>query len=91
MKEAAQPPSGLAIKVFSIVMFIKLKVHPGSKTEKIIKKAGDAYEIWIKAPPERGLANASALRALALALGVDAKKILIIKGAHSPAKIVKVM
>ncbi|HAF96134.1 MAG: hypothetical protein A2X34_09290 [Elusimicrobia bacterium GWC2_51_8] len=72
-------------------MFIKLKVHPGSKTEKIIKKAGDAYEIWIKAPAERGLANASARRALALAMGIDAKKILLIKGAHSPAKIVKIL
>ena len=72
-------------------MFIKLKVHPSSKAEKIIKKADDAYEIWIKAPPERGLANASALRALALALGVGAKKILLVKGAHSPAKIVKIL
>jgi len=72
-------------------MFIKLKVHPGSKTEKIIRKAGDAYEIWVKAPPERGLANASALRALAPALGVDVKKIFLVKGARSPAKIVKIL
>ena len=72
-------------------MFIKLKVHAASGAEKIIKKADDAYEIWIKAPPERGLANASALRALALALGIDAKKILLVKGGRSPAKIVKVL
>ncbi|HAH31228.1 MAG TPA: hypothetical protein DCL44_02820 [Elusimicrobia bacterium] len=72
-------------------MFIKLKVHPASKTEKIIKKAADTYEIWVKAPPERGLANIAALRALAFALGIDAKKILLIKGAHSPAKIVKIL
>ena len=72
-------------------MFIKLKVHPGSKTEKIIKKADDTYEIWIKAPAERGLANASTLRALALTLGIDAKKIRLVKGARSPAKIVKIL
>jgi uncharacterized protein YggU (UPF0235/DUF167 family) len=72
-------------------MFIKLKVHPDSKRDKLFKRAPDAYEIWIKAPPERGLANASAIRLLSLELGIDAKRILLIKGATSPAKIVKVI
>jgi hypothetical protein len=72
-------------------MFIKLKVHPGEKRDKIVKKAPDAYEIWTKAPPERGLANASAIRLLALQLGIEPKKILLIKGATSPAKIVKLI
>ena len=52
-------------------MFIKLKVHPGERRDKIMKKAPDAYEVWTKAPPERGLANASAIRLLSLELGVD--------------------
>ena len=72
-------------------MFIKLKVHPGERRDRIEKKAADAYEVWTKAPPERGLANASAVRLLALQLGVDAKRIMLIKGATSPAKIVKVI
>ncbi len=72
-------------------MFIKLKVHPGERKDKLVKKAADAYEVWTKAPPERGLANASAIRQLSLALGVDAKRILLIKGAASPAKIVKII
>lgn len=72
-------------------MFIKLKVHPGERRDKIMKKAPDAYEVWTKAPPERGLANASAIRLLSLALGIDARKIMLIKGAASPAKIVKVI
>ena len=72
-------------------MFIKLKVHPGERRDRITKKAADAYEVWTKAPPERGLANASAVRLLALELGVDAKRILLIKGAASPAKIVKII
>jgi len=72
-------------------MFIKLKVHPGERRDKIMKKAPDAYEVWTKAPPERGLANASAIRQLSLQLGVDARKITLIKGATSPAKIVKVI
>jgi len=72
-------------------MFIKLRVHPGERRDKIMKKAPDAYEVWTKAPPERGLANASAIRQLSLQLGVDARKIMLIKGATSPAKIVKVI
>jgi len=72
-------------------LFIKLKVHPGERRDKILKKAPDAYEVWTKAPPERGLANASAIRLLSLQLDVDAKRIMLIKGATSPAKIVKVI
>ncbi len=72
-------------------MFIKLKVHPGSRRDKLVKKADDAYEIWTKSPPERGLANASAIRQLSLALGLEAKKIMLIKGATSHSKIVKII
>ena len=72
-------------------MFIKLKVHPDSRRDRILKKAPDAYEIWTKSPPSRGLANASAIRQLSLALNIDAKKIMLIKGATSPAKIVKII
>lgn len=72
-------------------MFIKLKVHPDSRRDKVFKKAPDAYEIWTKSPAERGLANASAIRQLSVEIGVDAKRILLVKGAASPAKIVKVI
>ena len=73
------------------IMFIKLKVHPGSKTEKIIKKAADAYEIWVKAPPERGLANIAAINLLAASTGREPKRIHLIKGSHCPSKIVKIL
>lgn len=72
-------------------MFIKLKVHAASRAEKIIKKADDAYEIWIKAPAERGLANAAAIRGLAAAIGKEPKRIHLVKGAQRPAKIVKIL
>ena len=72
-------------------MFIKLKVHPDSKTEKIIKKADDAYEIWVKAPPERGLANLAAISLLAALTGREPKRIHLVKGAHCPSKIVKIL
>lgn len=71
-------------------MLIKLKVHAGSKERKIARNRADAYEVWVKAPAERGLANAEALELLAQALAVEPKKLFIVKGSTSPAKIVKV-
>ena len=71
--------------------YVKLKVHAGSKAAKIERRGPDALEIWVKAPAERGLANAAALCAAAKVLGVEAKKLRIIKGAHSPAKIAEIL
>ncbi len=70
--------------------FFKLKVHPKSKRPKILAKSKDAYEIWIKEPAERGLANKAAIAILAKELNIPAKKIMLIKGAASPSKIVKI-
>lgn len=72
-------------------MFIKLKVHPDSKMEKILKISQDKYEIWVKSPSERGLANLSALNILARELGIEVKRLVIIKGRHSQSKIVKIL
>ena len=71
--------------------FYKLKVHPGSKAEKVVRKNTNAFEIWVKAPAERGLANAAAISLLAAEIKTNPKRILLIKGAQSPAKIVKVI
>jgi hypothetical protein len=72
-------------------MFYKLKVHPDSRREKITRKGPDSFELWVKAPAERGMANAAAIRLLAGELKIEAKKILLVKGAQNPAKIVKVI
>lgn len=72
-------------------MLLKLKVHPDSKQSVVKKNADDAYEVWVKAPAERGLANSAALRALAKALNQDVGRLHIVKGATSPNKIVKVL
>ena len=71
--------------------FYKLRIHPKSKRSKILKKSKDTYEIWIKEPAERGLANKAAITMLAEELNVPAKRIMLIKGATSPSKIVKIL
>jgi hypothetical protein len=72
-------------------MFYKLKVHPDAKENRLIKKGPDSFELWVKAPAERGRANTAAIELLAAVIGTDPKRILLIKGARSPAKIVKVI
>ena len=70
-------------------MLIKLKVHAASRENRVAVRAPDCYEVWVKAPAERGLANQAALAALAGALKCEAKLLRIVKGATSPSKIVK--
>ncbi|MFI5346461.1 MAG: DUF167 family protein [Elusimicrobiota bacterium] len=69
----------------------KLKVHAGARENRLARKGADAFEVWVKAPAERGLANAAALSLLAAELGLPAKRLRVVKGAHSPAKIISVL
>lgn len=67
--------------------YFKVKVHADEKREKLLQKSADTFEIWVKAPAERGLANAAVRAALAAHLSVAENKLSLIKGATSPAKI----
>ena len=67
--------------------YLKVKAHAGEKKEKHLQKTPDSFEIWVKAPAERGLANAAVRAALAAHLGVAENKLSLVKGATSPAKI----
>lgn len=68
---------------------IRLKVHPDSREDRLERRGPDAYELWVRAPAERGLANAACLALLARELGCPAKSLFLVKGATSPSKIVR--
>lgn len=68
-------------------MYIKVKVHADEKKNIIKEKAPDTFEVWVKAPAERGLANEAVREILASHLKTEAKKLRLIKGATSPSKI----
>lgn len=70
-------------------MLIKLKVHPGARADRLEPRPAGGYEAWVRAPAERGLANAAALALLARALGCPPKALRLVKGATSPSKIVE--
>jgi uncharacterized protein YggU (UPF0235/DUF167 family) len=69
-------------------MFIKLKVFPDAKINRCIKKTEDTYIVHVQEPAKQGLANAAALRMLASTMTIARGRLYIVKGAHSPNKIV---
>lgn len=68
---------------------VRLKVHPGSSSDRIERRGPDAYEAWVRAPAEAGRANAAVLALLSRELGT--KRLRLVKGATSPSKIVSIM
>ncbi len=69
-------------------MYIKIKVVPEAKEEKVIKEEVDSWKIWVKVPAENNAANS---RALELIRGeYPNTSVRIVSGHHSPSKIVSI-
>lgn len=71
--------------------FIKIKLHPNSKKQKLEKMTDEKYEIWVKSKAEQNLANLEMLELLSLELGIEKKKLRLISGHHRPGKMVEVL
>lgn len=82
---------GLRLKADGMGTLIRLKVHAGSRVVLIVKRAEDAYEVWVRAPVGRGQANKVALKMIAKALGQEVRNLRITQGRKSPDKIVRVL
>ncbi|HAM35068.1 MAG TPA: hypothetical protein DEB40_07670 [Elusimicrobia bacterium] len=70
---------------------LRVKVHPDSKDDRLEQTGPAAFVAWVRAEAERGLANAAVLGLLAQRLGVEAKRLRIVKGATAPSKIVAIL
>jgi len=71
-------------------MLIKVKVFPNSKSDKIIKKSDDKFEVMIREKPKRGLANKEVLRIISSYFNIPESKIRLIKGFKERNKIFEV-
>jgi uncharacterized protein YggU (UPF0235/DUF167 family) len=69
----------------------KVKVRAGARQDRLTRRGQDSFEIWVRAPAERGLANRAVLSLLSAELKLPAKRLRIIKGANSPSKIVSIL
>lgn len=69
-------------------MYIKVKVKTNAKKEKIVKKSEDHFDISVKEPAERNLANKKVLELVRNYFKVYNGKVRIVSGHHSPSKII---
>lgn len=70
--------------------YLKVKVRAGARQAAFAEKSPDTYSMHVKEPAENGRANQAVLKRLAEHLGVPVGRLWIVKGAHSPSKIIEV-
>jgi len=68
-------------------MLIRVKVWPGSKSQEIIKRSENNFEIKVKARPIQGQANQEAIEILADYFKIPQSKVFLIKGFKQRNKI----
>lgn len=71
-------------------MKLSVKVVPGSSRDCVAGWLGEALKVRVRAPAERGKANASVEKMVADALGVPGKCVQIVSGKTSARKVIEI-
>ncbi len=71
-------------------MRLQLKVVPGASRDELAGWLGDALKVRVRAPAERGKANAAVEKLVAAALNVPSEAVRIITGHTSPRKVAEI-
>lgn len=69
---------------------LAIKVVPGSSRDAIAGWLGDALKVRVRAPPERGRANAAAEGLIARVLGIAPEAVRVVQGATAARKTVEI-
>jgi len=72
-------------------MYVRVRVFPGSKKERILKTADGRYEMQVKEPAEQNLANKRIRQLLASEYDVNDSNVRIVSGHQSQTKIFDVV
>ncbi len=72
-------------------MYIRVNATPGAKKEKITRVSEERFDIAVKEPAERNLANERIKELLMLEFGLKKGDIRLISGHRSPHKIFSIM
>ena len=67
---------------------ISLRVTPGASRDAVVGWQGEVLRLHVAAPAQRGKANEAVLRLLAVALGVEQRRLRIVRGATARQKVV---
>ena len=70
--------------------YLKLRVEADAKEDTLVRKSLDTFMVRVREPAQAGRANRAALAMVAKALGLVPGRLRLVKGAHSPSKIVEV-
>ena len=69
-------------------MYIKIKVKTDARAEKVVKRSDDSYVVSVREKAKRNMANRRVLRIIREMF--PGKRVNLVKGHQSPAKIVEV-
>ena len=71
-------------------VLLRLHVQPGAGRSAIVGRHGDALKVRVAAPPSGGRANDAVLQLLASTLGVKGADVVLVGGASSRTKRVRI-
>lgn len=71
-------------------MRVKVKVIAHASRDALEQLGEGSYKVWVRALPEKGLANAAVVKLLALEYGVAATAVRLVSGATSSQKVFEV-
>ena len=69
-------------------MTLRVKVHPGARSSRVVRWDGEVLRVDVAAPPTDGRANAELVRLLAETLGLRRDEVVIRAGAGARLKLV---
>jgi uncharacterized protein (TIGR00251 family) len=69
---------------------INLRVTPSASRDALVGWQGDVLRLRVAAPAQRGKANEAVLRLLAAVLGIERRRLRIVRGQTSRQKVVSV-
>ncbi len=73
-----------------VTIVLALHVQPGATRTEVAGRHGEAIKVRLAAPPVDGKANAELLRFLADAFGAPLRDVMLVRGAASRQKVVRV-
>jgi uncharacterized protein YggU (UPF0235/DUF167 family) len=71
-------------------MYIRAKVTPGAKKERVVRAKENEFHIQVKEPAAQNLANTRVREIVAKEMGVPTGKARIIAGHRSPTKVISI-
>jgi uncharacterized protein (TIGR00251 family) len=77
-----QPPAAAAR--------LAVRVVPGARRSSFAGRHGDGWRVRVTAPPEDGRANAAVVELIASALGVERRRVTIVRGHTARDKVIEI-